>query len=96
MATESLVQPTTVKEALDGLKNLPAKERAVTRTEALKALRKELKTARSNGYSVDELVVFLKTKGIEVKASTVRQVLSGPKRSRRDDGAAGGTPEKEG
>jgi hypothetical protein len=84
MPMQAVVRPETVKDALEGLKNLPPKDRAVTRTEALQALRRELKAAQKNGYSVEELATFLKDKGIDVKSSTIRQVLSGSRRDRRE------------
>jgi hypothetical protein len=83
MAMQTKVRPETLQDAMAGLKSLPAKDRAVTRTEALEAMRKELKAAHKNGYSIEELVAYLNDKGIKVQASTLRQVLSSPKRDRR-------------
>ena len=90
---ESITQD-QIEQAKRMMKNLPAKQSsAVSKQEAVQAMRKEIVALRSRGYDFDEIAAQLADCGISISAATLKTYLRTPTKKKKEDEAQMKQPE---
>lgn len=75
MAKQVLIQPEQIESARKRLRELPTKESRKTKEEAATALAKDIRHALKKGYSLRDISELLKSEGVPVPASLIRQTV---------------------
>jgi len=75
-----------IEQAKRMMKNLPAKQSsALSKQEAIQAMRKEIMSLKSRGYDFSEIAEHLANAGIQISAATLKTYLRSPAKKKKDD-----------
>jgi len=80
-----------IEQAKRMMKNLPTKQSsALSKQEAVQALKKEIMSLKNKGYDFSEIAEQLANAGIQISAATLKTYLRGPAKKKKaaagDDG----------
>jgi|GEM_PF-2635171 len=82
---ESITQE-QIEQAKRVMKNIPAKQSsALSKQEAVQALKKEIMSLKSRGYDFAEIAVHLADCGISISAATLKSYLRNPSKKNKDN-----------
>jgi len=75
-----------IEQAKRMMKNLPAKQSsALSKQEAVQAMRKEIMSLKSKGYDFSEIASHLSSAGISISAATLKSYLRTPAKIKKDN-----------
>jgi uncharacterized coiled-coil DUF342 family protein len=75
-----------IEQAKRLMKNLPTKQSsALSKQEAVQALKKEIMSLKSRGYDFSEIAEQLANAGIQISAATLKSYLRTPAKKKKDN-----------
>lgn len=88
----AIVQKKAVDQASAFLKDLPEKPKETfSLREAVNQLREQIQAVLAKGYSYDEVATILRTRGVEISASTLKNYVPSGRRQPKDPDAVKST-----